>query len=128
MSHRLEVSKIDISRGGRILIFVFTEALGFPKQHEYAQDVYEFSFTKAFISAEIKLPASPVALKLLHDDDLTSRVRKRWHFLPDKGIGYSNGAKITWRVPTFSEAAFDPDKTSQQTINIQYFFKQRGRK
>lgn len=127
MELRLEISGIAAQRRGQLLVFLFGPD-GFPKKHKVALQKAVYPVAGAALIAPLETSLSgDIAIKIVHDDEGSNgEIRKRFGFLPDMGIGYSKGARITWRLPRFNEAALrlDPETLSQLRvpIRLQYLF------
>lgn len=137
MELQLEIQGVAAERGGRLLVYLFGRD-GFPKIH--AASLQQASCAVPVANGQMSAKAGAtlrtsvktelsgdIAVKIVHDDENGDGViRKRFGFLPDMGIGYSRGARISWRLPRFEEAALrlDPQSLEQLRvpIRLQYLF------
>ncbi|MCR9145046.1 MAG: DUF2141 domain-containing protein [bacterium] len=132
MELQLEIDGIQAQRGGRLWVYLFGPQ-GFPKEHRAAlqKTAFDLSGAKLVATLETQL-AGEVAIKIVHDDEgRDGDIRKRFGFFPDMGIGYSKGARITWRLPRFNESALrlDPEavRKLRVPIQMQYLFQNATR-
>ncbi len=104
----VEVQQIDTSRGGNILLMLFSEK-GFPKVHDDVLSQYSLPVhrdTNSFtVSVSVPNNIQELAIKILHDEDGSGSVTKNWTgIFPREGLGFSNGAKIRFGPPSFKQA------------------------
>ncbi|MCC4797226.1 hypothetical protein BCT30_06825 [Enterovibrio norvegicus] len=103
-SVEIRVKGIETSRPGQILVMLFQEE-GFPKQHDKALEIKPYPATDAERSVVFENVPERFAIKVLHDEDEDGKVTKNWTgILPKEGLGFSNGARITFKAPSFSSA------------------------
>ena len=126
---RLEISGIDPRRPGRLHVYLFGPD-GFPKDHGAAlqKEVLAVQGEVASYRVSTRLAGS-VAIKIVHDEEDRGGMRKRFRWIPDFGIGYTNGARITYRVPTFDDAALRLDADVEQLrvpVRMQYLLAPAG--
>ncbi len=91
---KIEVTNIDVSRGGNISVMVFTEK-GFPKNHDKAvlmqTQETKHKTTSFLFTTDIKT----LAIKIHHDEDSDGKVTKNWTGIwPKEGLGFSNNQKV----------------------------------
>lgn len=113
----IEVSGIDVGRGGNLILLVFGSD-GFPVKHEKAFLTQTAKVQNEQMSFEINEPVpsyAEMAFKVLHDQDANNKVTKNWTGIwPSEGLGFSNGA----RMRSFGPPGFDDAKLSRvQIIN-----------
>ena len=99
------VRNVDIRRRGQLLVFVFLES-GFPKDHSQAVHACRALPVKRELTLSVAVPgARDFAVKVLHDEDMDSRVTKNWTgYVPKEGLGFSAGATILRGPPSFKRA------------------------
>ena len=74
------------------------------------------------ISIEFSAVPDEFAIKVLHDEDETGKVTKNWtRIIPAEGLGFSQGAKLRFRPPSFARAKVKlSDTSSPITIRMIY--------
>lgn len=99
------VRNVDVRRPGQLLLFIFLER-GFPKDHSQAIHVCRTLPVKPELTVQGEVPcAIHFAIKVLHDEDMDSRVTKNWTgYVPKEGLGFSAGATILRGTPSFKRA------------------------
>lgn len=103
-SVEIRIKGIDTNRPGQILVMLFQED-GFPKQHEKALEIRPYPATDAERSVVFENVPEHFAIKVLHDEDEDGKVTKNWTgILPKEGLGFSKGARITFKAPSFASA------------------------
>lgn len=110
----IEVSGIDVGRGGNLILLVFGSD-GFPLKHEKALLTQTTKVQNEQMSFEINEPApsyAEMAFKVLHDQDANNKVTKNWTGIwPAEGLGFSNGARMrSSGPPGFDEAKLSRDQ------------------
>lgn len=122
-NHQIEVlvNGIDTSRPGKILVMLFAEP-GFPKVHDKALQINRYDSDRSEFSVVFDNAPAQFAIKVLHDEDEDGKVSKNWTgLIPKEGLGFSNGAKITFKAPSFSSARLDAvDTPFPHEITILY--------
>ncbi|MEZ9525583.1 DUF2141 domain-containing protein [Enterovibrio norvegicus] len=103
-SVEIRVKGIDTSRLGQILVMLFQED-GFPKTHDKALSILRYPATETDRTVVFENVPTLFAIKVLHDEDEDGKVTKNWTgILPKEGLGFSQGARITYKAPSFSSA------------------------
>ena len=99
------VRNVDVRRPGQLLVFIFLES-GFPKDHSQAVHACRALPVKRELTLGVEVPrAIDFAVKVLHDEDMDSRVTKNWTgYVPKEGLGFSAGATILRGAPSFKRA------------------------
>lgn len=117
----VNVDNIDISRPGNIMVMLYGED-GVPKDHSKALTVSVLLAIKEKITVRFFSVPAEFAIKVLHDEDDTGKVTKNWTgFIPAEGLGFSNGAKLSFGPPNFVKAKMQlSDITNPITISIAY--------
>lgn len=117
----ITVREIDYQRGGQLCIFVFFKE-GFPIKHDKEKSKKCIKPTSNTITASIKVPNTPFAIKILHDEDMSDSVTKDWTgFIPAEGLGFSNGASIGFfGPPGFEDAKITFDINNTISIEMLY--------
>lgn len=110
----IEVSGIDVERGGNLIVLVFSSD-GFPVKHEKAflTQTTEISGERMSFAFNAPVPAyAELAFKVLHDQDANNKVTKNWTGIwPAEGLGFSNGTKMrAVGPPGFEEAKLSRDQ------------------
>lgn len=110
----IEVSGIDVERGGNLIVLVFGSD-GFPVKHEKAllSKTAKVSGEQMGFTFSPPLPShAELAFKVLHDQDANNKVTKNWTGIwPGEGLGFSNGAKMRAAGPPgFDEAKLSRDQ------------------
>lgn len=104
----VEVSDIDVDRGGNLIVLVFGTA-GFPVEHDKALSAQTQPVSAARMTFTLDVPApshAELAFKVLHDQDSNGKVTKNWTGIwPQEGLGFSNGARMhSLGPPKFDDA------------------------
>lgn len=110
----IEVSGIDVERGGNLIVLVFGSD-GFPVKHEKALLTQTTKVSGERMSFVFNAPApshAEMAFKVLHDQDANNKVTKNWTDIwPAEGLGFSNGARMrAVGPPGFDEARLSRDQ------------------
>ena len=110
----IEVSGIDVERGGNLIILVFGND-GFPVKHEKAFLTQTTKISGDRMSFAFNAPApsyTEMAFKVVHDQDTNNKVTKNWTGIwPAEGLGFSNGAKMrAVGPPGFDDAKLSRDQ------------------
>ncbi|MDH5232187.1 MAG: DUF2141 domain-containing protein [Gammaproteobacteria bacterium] len=116
------IENIKTNRGGQLVVFVFSEH-GFPRSHKDAVLQYIKAVDQESTVMKIKVPArGHFALKVLHDENKDLQVTKNWTgIIPRDGMGFSNGARIRFAPPKFSDARITYSENTSPRIILQYF-------
>lgn len=114
----VNVTDINVTKTGNIMVMLFGKE-GFPKKHQKALQVKTLPVQQTEITVKFVTEVERVAIKVLHDENKNGQVTKDWTgIIPAEGLGFSNGAKLSWRgAPTFKGAAFDT-QTSPTYVSI----------
>ncbi|WP_083539374.1 DUF2141 domain-containing protein [Enterovibrio coralii] len=117
----IAVKGIDVSRPGKVLVMLFAEE-GFPKQHDKALRIISLNTTKTEQVVTFDETPQVFAVKVLHDEDEDGRVTKNWTGIwPKEGLGFSNGARITFKAPSFASARLDRNSVASPiVITVRY--------
>lgn len=111
----VEVSGIDVGRGGNLIVLVFGSD-GFPVKHEKAFLIKTTKVSSERMSFTFSAPApsyAQIAFKVLHDQDANNKVTKNWTGIwPAEGLGFSNGARMHAAGPP----GFDDAKLSRDQV------------
>ena len=90
----IEVTGIDVTRGGNIVVMIFTEK-GFPKNHKEAVFVQTKNALQEVMTFTFNPGREEMAVKVLHDENEDGKVSKNWTGIyPKEGLGFSNGQTI----------------------------------
>ncbi|WP_057833069.1 DUF2141 domain-containing protein [Colwellia sp. TT2012] len=115
------IDNIATEKPGNIMVMLYGYD-GFPKDHAKAISVEvrlavidKMTITFSSVPAEF-------AIKVLHDEDETGQVTKNWTgIIPAEGLGFSNGAKLSFGPPNFDRAKVKlADINSPISIKIIY--------
>jgi len=107
----IEVTDIDVTRGGSIVVMIFSED-GFPKKHEKALLIQKDSALLDRMEFEFDLDVDEIAVKVLHDENGDGKVTKNWTGIyPKDGLGFSNGQRVTLAgAPTYKNSKLFRDE------------------
>ena len=105
---KLNISNINVKKGGNIAVFIFTDKDGYPKVHKKAK----FSQTKKVISKNMKFTfqipkyIKNLAVKVHHDINSDGKVSKNWTgIIPKDGLGFSNSQELSITgVPSYDNS------------------------
>jgi len=117
----VQVNNIDRTKPGNILVMLYAKD-GFPKDHDKALKIETIPAVVDQMSISFSSVPGEFAIKILHDEDENGQVTKNWTgIFPAEGLGFSNGAKITYRAPRFNEAKLNLSQVfSPLTIDLIY--------
>ena len=117
----VQVNNIDRSKPGNILVMLYGRD-GFPKDHAKALHIKAMPAAAEQMTIGFSAVPAEFAIKILHDEDENGLVTKNWTgIIPAEGLGFSNGAKLSYRAPRFSEAKLTlANVLTPLTINIIY--------
>ncbi len=91
----INVTGIDVDRGGNLIVFIFGED-GFPKIHAKALQTQTHSQLSTAMSFTFDIPQQEIAIKILHDEDEDGKVTKNWTGIyPAEGLGFSKKQKVS---------------------------------
>lgn len=101
----VRVTNIDTTRPGNIMAMVFSVE-GFPIDHDKALMVENRKADSPEMEFRFPVDQQRFAVKILHDEDESGKTSKNWTgIVPSEGLGFSNGARLSWRgAPTFDQA------------------------
>ena len=104
----IRVVDIDSARSGNIMTMVFSED-GYPTKHDKALQVQSKSADSSELLFSFTVSQSPLAIKVLHDEDENGQTTKNWTGIwPAEGLGFSNGARLRLTgPPSFVDAQLD---------------------
>lgn len=115
------VSKIDQSKPGNILIMLYGQD-GFPKDHAKATQIKVMKAVTESVTVGFSSVPAEFAIKILHDEDLSGQVSKNWTgIIPAEGLGFSNGAKLSFGPPSFEVAKLTL-KNTIKPLNIDVIY------
>jgi len=117
----VNITDIDTSRKGDIIVMLFTNE-GFPKKHQLAKQKQQALAITQTLSFTFDVPYQEFAIKVLHDEDSTGEVSKNWTgIFPSEGLGFSNGATLSFGPPSFNQAKLSLVDTSDSiSISVIY--------
>ncbi|WP_224055384.1 DUF2141 domain-containing protein [Vibrio penaeicida] len=101
----INVTGIDVDRGGNLIVFIFGED-GFPKIHAKALQTQTQSQLSTAMSFTFDIPQQEIAIKILHDEDEDGKVTKNWTGIyPAEGLGFSKKQKVSLTgAPVFKKS------------------------
>ena len=104
----IRVTDIDSTRSGNVMVMVFGEE-GYPTKHDKALQVQNKPADSAELAFSFTVGQSPLAIKVLHDEDENGQTTKNWTGIwPAEGLGFSNGARLRLTgPPSFADAQLD---------------------
>lgn len=102
----IEVTDVDVSRGGSIIVMIFNGEEGFPKKHEKAFLTQTDSKLHDSMEFEFDIDVDEIAVKVLHDENNDGKVTKNWTgIFPKDGLGFSNEQRVTLAgAPTYQNS------------------------
>ncbi|CCN37286.1 hypothetical protein VIBNISO65_1690038 [Vibrio nigripulchritudo SO65] len=121
-SVEIEVTGIETSRGGNVIVFIFGEQ-GFPKKHEQALQRQVKTELKPTMTFEFEIPQQEIAIKVLHDEDQNGKVTKNWTGIyPAEGLGFSKEQKVTLTgAPIYRKSRLEREEFSSG-VSIQVVY------
>ena len=117
----VQIENINTAKPGNILVMLFARE-GFPKDHAKALAIQTLPAVVDNMRVEFSAVPAEFAIKVLHDEDETGKVTKNWtRIIPAEGLGFSQGARLRFRPPSFASAKVKlSDTDSPITIRIIY--------
>lgn len=119
----VQISKVDIRKGGTLHVALFESKDGWPKLKAAAKS-YQLLATEEIIEVQFAdLPyAQSYAVEIHHDENDNGKFDMRWfpYPRPKEGVGVSNN-KFGFGPPDFTDARFSLD-SPQKSINIQMYY------
>jgi uncharacterized protein (DUF2141 family) len=118
----VEVQKIEPSKGGNIIVFLYSEK-GFPKVQQRALQKVVLPAKEKSVIATFEDVPDEFAIKVLHDEDEDGEVTKNWTgIIPAEGLGFSNDQTLgAFGPPKYKACKLSRDKTPEKIqINIEY--------
>ena len=117
----VHIENIDKEKPGNIMVMLYGYD-GFPKDHAKAISVEVLPADIDKMTIKFSSVPEEFAIKVLHDEDETGEVTKNWTgIIPAEGLGFSNGAKLSFGPPKFDRAKVKlADIKSPITIKIIY--------
>jgi len=117
----IQVNNINRAKPGNILVMLYGRE-GFPKDHAKALKIKVIPAVDEQVSVSFLSVPAEFAIKVLHDEDENGQVTKNWTgIIPAEGLGFSNGAKLTYRAPSFNKAKLNLSHVfSPITIDLIY--------
>lgn len=118
---KIRITNIDSNRGGMLVVMLFSHN-GFPKDHSKAIAVQSRAADSHTLEFDFPVTLNEFAIKVHHDEDSNGKVNKNWTgLLPAEGLGFSNGATVTFGPPSFKKAKLRlSDVTSPLIIPVSY--------
>ena len=100
----VHIENIAKEKQGNIMVMLYGND-GFPKDHTKAISVKVIPAITDKMTVIFTLVPAEFAIKILHDEDETGQVTKNWTgFMPAEGLGFTNGAKLSFGPPSFERA------------------------
>ncbi len=117
----VHIDNIATEKPGNIMVMLYGYD-GFPKDHAKAISVEVLPADIDKMTIKFSSVPEEFAIKVLHDEDETGEVTKNWtRVIPAEGLGFSNGAKLSFGPPNFDRAKVKlADITSAISIKIIY--------
>jgi len=118
---KVQVKGIDRTKPGNILVMLYGRD-GFPKDHAKALQIKVMAAVVDQMTIGFSDVPAEFAIKILHDEDQNGLVTKNWTgIIPAEGLGFSNGAKLSFGPPNFDKAKVNLSSTfAPLTIAIIY--------
>jgi uncharacterized protein (DUF2141 family) len=108
---------------GVIVCAIFESEEGFPSKFlkfGFKAMITQISETDASFEFSGILPGK-YAIVVIHDENYNGELDKNFFGIPKEGYGFSSGAEVTWKAPSFSDAEFLYDGgIMQMSINLDY--------
>ncbi len=90
---------------GQALVALFRGARGFPDDSRHAFRKQAFAIRARQVTAVFdRLPAGPIAVAVLHDENMDFEMNTGFLGIPTEGYGASRDAKGTFGPPSFEDA------------------------
>lgn len=113
----VRVTNIDTNKPGNIMVMLFAKE-GFPKEHNKALSFQNQKAKSTEVRFNFSVEVGQFAIKILHDENEDGKISKNWTgIIPAEGLGFSNGAKLSWRgPPNFKDAALSQAQTHDEIV------------
>ncbi len=116
---------------GEIGVAVYNSNTGYPLhlEHAYALEWRELDTNQEAVDVVFdSIPSGQYAVSVLHDENGNRTTDRNSQAFPQEGVGFSNGPKVTHRVPRFHESAFtfSADETKEIALALDYETGQRN--
>lgn len=123
---KLNISDIDVKKGGSITVFLFTSEEGYPKVHKEAKFRKTKKASSKNVSFAFDIPKNikELAIKAHHDMNSDGKVTKNWTgIIPKDGLGFSKGQELSLSgVPKYENAKVSKNYFNEvQKIKIKYY-------
>lgn len=123
---KLNISNIDVKKGGDITVFLFVGDEGYPKVHKEAKFRKTKKASSKNVSFVFDVPKNikELAIKAHHDINSDGKVTKNWTgIIPKDGLGFSKEQKVSLAgVPKYEKSKLSKSDFSKiQTIKIKYY-------
>ncbi|MBQ4845987.1 DUF2141 domain-containing protein [Pseudoalteromonas sp. MMG005] len=101
----VRVTNINTEKPGNIIAMLFAME-GFPKQHDQALTLKKQEINAKETVFDFTINVEKFAIKILHDENSDGKTTKNWTgIIPAEGLGFSNGATLSWHgPPSFKKA------------------------
>ena len=123
---KLNISNINVKKGGNIAVYLFVDKEGYPKVHKEAKFFQIKKVANINMEFKFELPEDikNVAVKVHHDINSDGKVTKNWTgIIPKDGLGFSNGQELSIKgVPSYDNSKLTKkDFTKVEEIKIRYY-------
>ncbi len=117
----VNVSNIDTSKGGDVIVFLFTEQ-AFPKKHELAARKNTQQAHQSEQQFIITHDLTHFAVKVLHDENSDGKVTKNWTGIyPKEGLVFSNQQTLQlFGPPSYTQCKVIAEQSQTQNLSIKY--------
>lgn len=117
----VNVNNIDVSKGGNIIVFLFSEA-GFPKKHHHAVTKSTQRVTNQRQQLTLTHQQESFAIKVLHDENGDGKVTKNWTGIyPHDGLVFSNQQTLSLLgPPSYQKCQLQSEENQTIHLSIKY--------
>ena len=120
VSLTVEFSNLRSSKG-KVLIALFNQAEGFPKNSQRAAYSQKVSITNQKAQAVFTdLPPGTYAIACFQDENNNERLDTNFLGIPTEGFGFSNNPTVLTGAPGYDECRFEVSSNQQLVIKVKY--------
>lgn len=110
-------------RPGEVGVALFQNPKGYPTHLEHAYQVEWLPLQAGQATAEVVfegVPFGEYALSVMHDENGNRTLEQSTLGFPEEGVGFSNGQRVQFSAPKFSNAKFAFTQPQQLVIPLDY--------
>ncbi len=121
-AHTVTISISNMrSKTGNVLVSVYNNKEGFPKEPEAAYIKMKITTAQAAKFQIENLPSGVYAFAVAHDENKNDEIDTGFLGIPKEGIGFSRNPSISFGPPKFEEAAYTINADGAFNIKMHYY-------